>query len=100
MLIRDGSYTTLQENRSRTLSDINCSSIFLDLPPRVKKIKTKIKKWNLIKQEFSHSEGNHQQNEKIRISRCGSVVTNPNSILEDVGSIPGLAQGVKDPVLP
>ena len=32
--------------------------------------------------------------------RCGSVVTNPTSILEDEGSIPGLAQGVNDLVLP
>ena len=33
-------------------------------------------------------------------SHCGSVVTNPTRIHGDVGSIPGLDQGVKDLVLP
>ena len=39
----------LEENIGRTVSDINCSKIFFDPPPRVMEIKTKINKWDLIK---------------------------------------------------
>ena len=38
----------LEENIGRTLSDINCSNIFFSLSFRIKEIKTKINKWNLI----------------------------------------------------
>ena len=33
-------------------------------------------------------------------SHCGSMVTNPTSIHEDVGLISGLMQWIKDPALP
>ena len=36
----------------------------------------------------------------IGSSRCGSVVMSPTSTHEGVGLIPGIAQCVKDPVLP
>ena len=39
----------LEENIGRTLFDINHSKIFFDPHPRVREIKTKINKWDLIK---------------------------------------------------
>ena len=39
----------LEENKGRTLSDINPSKIFFDPPSRIMKIKTKVNKWDLIK---------------------------------------------------
>ena len=39
----------LEENRGRTLSDINHSRILYDPPPRILEIKAKINKWDLIK---------------------------------------------------
>ena len=39
----------LEENIGRTLFDINHSKIFLDPPPRLMEIKTKINKWDLMK---------------------------------------------------
>ena len=39
----------LEENISKTLSDINHSRILYDPPPRVMEIKAKINKWDLIK---------------------------------------------------
>jgi len=46
----------LEENIGRILSDINCSSIFLDPPPRVVKIKTKINKLDKLKSFYTAKE--------------------------------------------
>ena len=47
--VRRDTIKLLEENIGRTVFDTNCSNIFLDPPPRVMKIKTKINKWDLIK---------------------------------------------------
>ena len=47
--VRPDTIKLLEENIGRTLFDINHSKIFLDPPPTVMEIKTKIKKWDLMK---------------------------------------------------
>ena len=47
--IRPDTIKLLEENIGQTLSDINHSNIFLDLPLRVMTVKTKINKWDIIK---------------------------------------------------
>ena len=49
LTIRPETIKLLEENIDRTLNDINQSKIPYDPPPRVKEIKTKVNKWDLIK---------------------------------------------------
>ena len=46
--VRPDTIKLLEENVGRTLFDINHSKIFLDPPPRVMEIKSKINKWDLM----------------------------------------------------
>ena len=47
--IRPENVKFLEENTGKTLSNINHSRILYNPPPRVKEIKAKINKWDLIK---------------------------------------------------
>ena len=47
--IRHDTIKLLEENISKTFSDINHSNIFLDQSPKAREIKAKINKWDLIK---------------------------------------------------
>ena len=51
-------------------------------------------------QQMLEHLGIHMQENGSRSFSCGSVVMNPTSNNKDVGSIPGLMQWVKYPVLP
>ena len=47
--VRPETIKLLEENRDRTLDDINQSKILYDPPPSVTEIKAKVNKWDLIK---------------------------------------------------
>ena len=47
--VRPETIKLLEENKGKTLSDINHSRILYDPRPRILEIKAKIKKWDLIK---------------------------------------------------
>ena len=47
--VRPETTKLLEENKGKTLSDINHSRFLYDPPPRVMEIKAKINKWDLIK---------------------------------------------------
>ena len=47
--VRPDTIKLLEENIGRTVFDINCNNIFLDLPLRPMKIKPKIQKWDPVK---------------------------------------------------
>ena len=50
--VRPDTIKLLEENIGRTPYDINHSKILCDPPPREMEIKTKIKKWDLMKHKF------------------------------------------------
>ena len=47
--VRSEAIKLLEENKGRTLNDINQSEILYNPPPRVMEIKTKVNRWDLIK---------------------------------------------------
>ena len=53
--IRPDTIKLLEENRGKTVSDINHNRILYDPPPRVIEVKAKISKWDLLKLKSSRS---------------------------------------------
>ena len=66
--VRPDSIKLLEENKGRTLDDINQSKIVYDPPPRVTEIKTKVNKWDLIKRKsFCTAKETIKQGEKTTL---------------------------------
>jgi len=66
--VRLNTIPLLEKITGITLSNINHSNIFLDLPPRKMTIKTKINKWKLIKLNFciaQNKKTTHRMGENI-----------------------------------
>ena len=72
----------LEENIGRTLFDINHSKIFLDAPPRVMEIKTKINKWDLMKLK-SFAKQRKLQTERKDIPQNGRKYLQMNQQTKD-----------------
>ena len=53
--VRPETIKLLEENIGKTLSDIHHSRILYDPPPRIREIKAKINKWDLIKLKSFHT---------------------------------------------
>ena len=67
--VRPETIKLLEENISKTLSNINHSRILHDPPPRFLEIKAKINKWDLIKiKSFCTTKENISKQRKIKDS--------------------------------
>ena len=74
--VRPETIKLLEENKGRTLDDINQSKILYDPSPRVTEIKTKVNKWDLIKvksfltakETISKVKDNPQNGKKIIVN--------------------------------
>ena len=74
--IRPETIKLLEENKGRTLDDINQSKILCDPPPRVMEIKTKVNKWDLIRlKSFCTAKGTVSK-VKRQLSEWEKIIAN------------------------
>ena len=74
--VRTETTKLLEENIGRTLDDTNQSKILYDLPPRVTEIKTKVKKWDLIKLKSFCTAKETINKMKIQPSEWEKIIAN------------------------
>ena len=85
--VRPETIKLLEKNIGRTLNDINQSKILYDTPPRVMKIKTKIKKWDLIKLNSFCTAKETISKVKRQSSELERIITNETSGKELISKI-------------
>ena len=74
--VRRESIKLLEENIDKTLNDINQSKMFYDPPPRIMEIKTKIKKWDLIRLKSFCTAKETISKVKRQPSEWGKIIAN------------------------
>ena len=74
--VRPETIKLLAENTGRTLDDINQSKILYDSPPRVREIKTKVNKWDLIKLKSFCTAKETTSKVKGKSSEWGKIIAN------------------------
>ena len=74
--VRPETIKLLEENKGRTLDDINQSKILYHPPPRVMKIKTKVNKWDLIKLKSFCTAKETESKVKIQPSEWEKIIAN------------------------
>ena len=80
LYVRPETRKLFEENKGRTLDDINQSKILYDTPPRVMEIKTKVNKWDHIKlksfctakETISKVKRHHTEWEKIIVNETAA----------------------------
>ena len=85
--VRPETIQLLKENIGKTLSDINHSKIFFDLPPRIKKINTKISKWDLIKLKSFGTMKEIISKVKRQLSEWEKIIANEKTDRELISKI-------------
>ena len=74
--VRPETIKLLEENIGRTLNDINQSKILNDSPPRVREIKTKVNKWDLIKLKSICTAKETISKVKRQLSELDKIIAN------------------------
>ena len=74
--VRAETIKLLEEEKGRTLDDMNQSKILYDPPSRVMEIKTKVNNWDLIKLKSFCTAKETISNVKRQSSECEKIIAN------------------------